>query len=332
MENQLNIPACAPLLQKQFPYRLLRSNPLFCEWISNTGANFTEPFFDDTISRLRSATENQHQFKSIASLEMLPGWAAEAATNRTPTALIFHVSRCGSTLLSQLLALQPQHMVLSEVPFLDALLRLPFNNETLYEADVSTLFGAALQLYINSSLEQPLNVFIKTDSWHLHFYEQLRELYPKVPFILLYRDPWQVLQSQQRRRGMQSVPGMIEPAVFKFTPAQSAVYDLDVYMAQVLHTYFEKMIAIAAADKHSLLINYNEGAAAAAMHKIASVTGIVIDEDYEQIILQRAAYHGKYPGEVFKEEQTSEMAPGFLSPTLALFHQLEEMRLRQDSM
>jgi len=151
-----------------------------------------------------------------------------------------------------------------------------------------------------------------------------------VPFILLYLDPWQVLQSQQRRRGIQSVPGMIEPGVFKFTPAQSAVYDLDVYMAQVLHTYFEKVIAIAAADKHSLLINYNEGAASA-MHNIASVTGIVIDEDYGQLILQRAGYHGKYPGEVFNEAQTSDTAPVFLLPTIALYYQLEEIRLRQVS-
>ena len=69
-------------------------------------------------------------------------------------------------------------------------------------------------------------------------------------------------------------------------------------MALVLHSCFEKMISIAAADDHSQLINYNAGAVVA-MHKIASATGIDIDKNYERIILERAGYHAKYPGEVF---------------------------------
>ncbi len=215
-------------------------------------------------------------------------------------------------------------------PFFEELLRQPFKNLPVDSRTAVTNFDTALQFYINSSPGLPQKIFIKTDSWHLYFYEQLRAIYPKVPFILLYRDPWEVLQSQQKRRGMQSVPGIIEPAVFKFTAAQAATYDLDKYMALVLHSYFEKMIGMAAADDHSQLINYNAGTVVA-MHKIASATGIDIDKNYERIILQRAGYHAKYPGEVFKEERSDNTAPDFLNPTIILYKQLEEMRLKKAS-
>jgi hypothetical protein len=312
-------------LLQQFPYRLLRSDPQFCEWLSNMSEPFSEPFFDDTIIRLRSATQNQRQFKSLAAVELLPVWAAGTAISKSPTAIIFHVSRCGSTLLSQLLALQSQHMVLSEVPFLDSMLRLPHTDKPVDTERASALFHAALQLYVQSSKEQPEHLFIKSDSWHLHFYESLRTLYPGVPFVMLYRDPWEVLRSQQRRRGMQSVPGLIEPAVFGFTATEAAATDLDVYMASVLRTYFEKMIAIAAVDNACVLVNYNEGALAA-MQKIAAATGMVLDAAYLEAISVRAGYHGKYPDEPFKEPVSREAAPDYLEPVMELYQQLDIIR------
>lgn len=312
-------------LMRQFPYRLLRSNPQFCEWIGNMPQPFSEPFFDDTIIRLKSVPQNQHRFKSLAAVELLPAWAAATAINRVPTAIIFHVSRCGSTLLSQLLALQAKHMVLSEVPFLDSMLRLPFQNAQVDVNRAAALFHAALQLYVHSSTDQPVHLFLKSDSWHLHFYETLRTLYPCVPFILLYRDPWEVLRSQQRRRGMQSVPGVIEKEIFGFSPAQAATTDLDVYMGMVLKTYFEKMISIATVDKATILVNYNEGVIAA-MEKIATATGIDLDPEYLEAISVRAGYHGKYPGEVFKEPVNHEAVPKYLEPVMALFQQLELIR------
>lgn len=291
---------------------------------------FSEPFFDDTISRLRSAPKNQRRFKSLAAVELLPAWAAAIRINRSPTAIIFHVSRCGSTLLSQLLALRAAHMVLSELPFLDAMLRLPYINTTVSTERAASLAHAALQLYVHSSVEQPTHIFLKSDSWHLHFYEALRKLYPAVPFILLYRDPWEVLQSQQRRRGMQSVPGLIEPAIFGFTAGEDAETDLDVYMASVLKTYFEKMIAIASVDKTSVLVNYNEGALAA-MHKIAEATGLKLDAAYLEAISVRAGYHGKYPGELFAEPVSQAAAPTYLEPVMALYKRLEFIRHQPSS-
>lgn len=320
-------PTSGDFFAQQFPYQLLRNDPALCLWIQNEQGNFSEPFFNETITRLRSARLNQQRYKSIAHINMLPEWAAQTGPVKKPAAIIFHVSRCGSTLFSQLLALQQQYMVLSEVPFFDELLRLPFKDASVNKEQASILFDAALQLYINSSYKIPSHVFIKADSWHLHFYEQLRALYPEVPFILLYRHPLEVLQSQQRRRGLQAVPGIIEPGVFGFNSEQPVTNNLDQYMCDVLQSYFKQMIAIAGKDPHSVLINYNEGVLAG-MKKIVTATGIPFDNSYKAAVEERAGYHAKYPEQVFTEEQADKEIPGFLQPVSKLYDELEQFRAK----
>ncbi len=53
--------------------------------------------------------------------------------------------------------------------------------------------------------------------------EKARKLYPQTPFILLYRQPGEVIRSQQKRRGMQSIPGLLEPEIFGFTKNEIAI-------------------------------------------------------------------------------------------------------------
>ena len=96
-----------------------------CEWIYTAGKKFTEPFFSDTISVCKNFSENRSSYKVATDLEIMSEWSSPI-NSIYPSAIIFHVSRCGSTLLSQLLALDEKHIVLSEVPFFDELLRLPF--------------------------------------------------------------------------------------------------------------------------------------------------------------------------------------------------------------
>ncbi|RYF90237.1 MAG: hypothetical protein EOO03_04130 [Chitinophagaceae bacterium] len=312
-------------LAGQLPYRLLKCNPSYCEWLQNTQENFTEPFFDETISRLKYSDENRRPYKMLAHIDMLTEWA-EFLPQAKPTAIIFHISRCGSTLFSQLLSLQQQNMVLAEVPFFDELLRLPFKNSIFSKEITTTLLNAAIKIYGNSSHNEPQHLFIKADSWHLHFYEQLRALYPGTPFILLYRNPLQVMFSQQKRRGIQSVPGMIEPQVFGFDKAKAEEYDLDKYMANVLQTYFEKMISIAANDKASILINYNEGALKG-MEKIMAGCHVNIDDDYRKLIESRAGYHAKYPQQIFEEDNKQDEVAEYMQRNMALYQQLDAMRL-----
>ncbi|RYY48254.1 MAG: hypothetical protein EOO06_10725 [Chitinophagaceae bacterium] len=309
---------------KQFPYRLSKNDPTLCEWIINNDQPFHEPFFDETISRLRYLDVNQRKFKMVAHIDLLRNLCT--GEERPPTAIIFHVSRCGSTLFSQVLNLRPEHLVLAEVPFFDQLLRLHYKGLAYAPSSCSNLFNAALQLYIQNNATKANEVFIKADSWHLHFYPEIRRLFPETPFILLYRHPTEVLRSQQKRRGIQSVPGLLEPGIFGFDENEMDNCDLDKYMTSVLDTYFRKMIEIAATDSNIVLINYAEGIMTG-MQKIAAITNLPFEEGYQRLAMERAGFHAKYPEQRFAENAEEISMPPNLPAVIELYKQLDNMNV-----
>src|SRR6202012_4903817 len=140
-------------------------------------------------------------------------------------------------------------------------------------------------------------LFIKTDSWHLFFYKQLRQLYPSVPFILIYRCPGEVFSSHKKTPGMQAVPGLIEPQIFGFKPEELA-YDLDTYLANVLERYLQQYVEITATDNNCLLLNYNEGPMQM-IKKIGLFTNISFSREALHNMEERSRYHSKRPDEPF---------------------------------
>src|SRR5258705_13622399 len=106
----------ASAIKNWIPYRLFEEGgENYCRWLYLGDEKITEPFFEETIGKCRVLPENSRWLtRCVSSLEVLPEWAQQVETI-SPTAFIFHISRCGSTLVSQLLGLQPVNIVLSEV-------------------------------------------------------------------------------------------------------------------------------------------------------------------------------------------------------------------------
>ncbi|MEO8765025.1 MAG: hypothetical protein ABI416_12090 [Ginsengibacter sp.] len=295
-----------------------------CQWLYTGNKKFTEPFFDDTVSACKSLDENRTLYKIVSDLDIMEEWA-NGINALTPSLVIFHVSRCGSTLLSQLLSLDENHIVLSQVPFFDELLRLPYSKQRVDVKTSDGYFNAAIKYYGQKKGGNEKYLFIKTDSWHLHFYRRLRALFPSVPVVLLYRDPLEVIQSQQRQRGIHSVPGMIEQEVFDFAKDQGHETNLDIYMANVLHGYFKIMIDIAVNDPLSLPVNYKEGIHSI-LKKISAFTGLDVAAEVEAFA-ERSRFHAKHPHQLFKEEYTELAIQDYLLPVLQLYHRLDTISL-----
>ena len=309
-------------LKDWIPIKLFSSSGIdHCRWLYVDNVNFTEPFFDQTILKCHKLPVNSKIYRPVSSLDILPKWSGQIESI-APTAFIFHVSRCGSTLISQLLGLNTENIVLAEVPFIDELLRSGHAGKT----GVSSLVKAAISLYGAKRNEQNKRLFIKTDSWHIHFYKQLRELYPEVPFILLYRRPDEVIHSHQKKRGMQAVPGVIEPGVFNFIQEDIEGIGLDEYMAKVLETYFAAFISILKSDKLAIPVNYNEGAIPI-VKKIAGATGITLTTDDIESMVQRSSFHAKNPGEVFEEPELDQPIPAYLEKSFELYRAVERIRI-----
>lgn len=316
-------PAYPSLLDGWVPHKLDAAKPDWqCQWVYTGNQEYTHPFFSDTISACMQLPENSSRYRIMAGTSLLPEWAAQL-DSVPPALFIFHVSRCGSTLLSQLLAQDPASIVLSEVPFLDALLRAGRLQQR--EEEMLPLYAAALRFYGVKKNNAQQRLVIKTDSWHIHFYRELRQLFPHTPFVLLYRNPAEVIRSQQKQRGMQAVPAVIEPAVFGFDDSVLQMTDLDAYMAKVLCSYYSAFIRVTATDPLALPLNYRSGILPIA-EQIAAFSGISIPGDVLSKMKERIQYHGKYPEQVFSEADLQESCPAYLEEATSLYQQLDSLQ------
>ncbi|WP_341785692.1 sulfotransferase family protein [Pseudomonas nicosulfuronedens] len=169
-------------------------------WFGDTPLG--EPFFSDSVRRALRLPFNQ-AMRRDSSLGALSQWR-EASPGVAPGLFIHHASRCGSTLLAQLLASDVRNIVLSEAPALDTLLReeLPASVRSEGLRGLLNAYGQRLR-----GVEQAL--VVKLDAWNVHQASRLHRLYPATPSLFVYRDPLEILVSHLRQPGMHMVPGLL---------------------------------------------------------------------------------------------------------------------------
>jgi gluconate kinase len=312
-------------LLNSIPYRLfIEGGEPFCNWLQLADKKFEEPFFDETILKCRALPVNVKNRKCISSLSLLPDWSL-AVDSAKPAVFIFHLSRCGSTLVSQLFTLDDTNIVLSEVPFIDEILRLPYQKRGISEEQTTEWLEAAIQFYGQKRNEIQERLIIKTDCWHIFFYQHLRKIYPEVPFVFLYRQPDEILQSQQKRRGMQAVPDMIESSIFGIRQDEIQYADFDHYFSLVMEKIMTAALQLSELDSKTILVNYVEGILPI-VERIAFHASIPITSEIQNQMKLRISYHAKYPEQVFSEEKNNQSYPAMLTGCMALYQQLEEKR------
>ncbi|HEX8955988.1 MAG TPA: hypothetical protein VF798_06930 [Burkholderiaceae bacterium] len=258
---------------------------------------------------------NGRGYPSLSSLDFLEH-AAGLADPVAPTAFIFHVSRCGSTLLAQLLGLDPSHIVLSEAPLIDALLRLPMKESLPGHGH---MVRAAISL-LGSRRFGEQRLFVKLDSWHARYAGLLRELYPDTPFILLTRAPQDVLRSQRAQRGTHAVPGLLEPELFGMEEKEIDADDADAWLGKVLAYYYARFAELAV-DRRNLLLDYRLGAEGM-MSRLAQHLSMEIDASMRENIRERCRFHSKRPDSAFSEVPQQEILPGCLEAAEAQYRRL----------
>jgi hypothetical protein len=113
-----------------------------------------------------------------------------------PTGFIFHVGRCGSTLLARALARLPHHLVISEAPphfliweFLNTNWSIP-----IAHTDQNRRRYRNLILVIGRKRRPEYRAhFVKFTTHNVLFLDFIRAVFPDVPALFLYRDPAEVL-------------------------------------------------------------------------------------------------------------------------------------------
>jgi hypothetical protein len=231
-----------------------RDREFHLDWSYVGPQRLREPFFEETVLRCLSKPFNR-LFRYSTPIGALAGWLREHP-GLPPTGFIFHMSRCGSTLVSQMLAAIPGNVVVSEASPIDAVVQARRTRPDLGDEQ-----HAAWLRWMIGALGQPRcgeerHFFVKLDSWHALALPLFRRAFATVPWIFLYRDPVEVLTSQLRRRGMHMVPGLIGQDVFGFAPSQAAQAP-ETYCAQVLARICDGALREYAPGA-ALLVNYRQ--------------------------------------------------------------------------
>jgi hypothetical protein len=219
------------------------------DWAFFGARRLTQPFYEDSLGAVTSLAFNRLFRLRTRLADLAPPPAAFA-----PAGLIFHMSRCGSTLAAQMLAASDANLVVSEAPPIDAVVRIDRATAGLDEAEHAARLAAMVGAFQHAG-GGAARLFVKLDSWHACALPLFRRAFPTTPWVFLYREPIEVMVSHLRRRGMQMTPELIAPSFFG-ADWQGAAPDED-YAARVLAAICTAALA-AYEGGGGLLVNYRE--------------------------------------------------------------------------
>ena len=149
-----------------------------------------DPFFDQTIHRFLRLVPYASQstfFETLVNIN-------SKRTARKPTGFIFHISRCGSTLIAQILASLQQFVVFSEPAILEKVLRSTYSPVSVSNEQKHGLLENIIQAFLGyKAVEQ--ETFVKFSARAILDYRLITQVFPSVRCIFVYREPVEVLVS-----------------------------------------------------------------------------------------------------------------------------------------
>lgn len=299
------------------------------DWCWLGDLRFTDPFFDQTIARaLRRPFSLLFRHQTPLTVLEQAGSGAQR-----PAGFIFHASRCGSTLVSQMLAAVESNSVISESPLVDFVLRSHANGKIITDEQRVQWLQWVIGV-LSRKKKNAVRSYIKFDSWHVLHLPLVRRAFPDVPWIFIYREPLEILASHQQQPGSQMVPGTLDPMTFGMDPARLHEMPQHEYGARVLSGVLET--AAAHARTHGgVLMNYTQ-LPNAVWSLLPQVFGAGWGVDDIERMRNAARFHAKNPSLNFepdsaqKREQAGERLVELATKWLqAPYERLETLREEQ---
>jgi hypothetical protein len=289
-------------------------------WANLEGKVFTKPFFQDELSCIPRSTYLSLPLESLTCFD--------STNSLTPSAFIFHVSRCGSTLMAQQLMQLNRCLVMSEPPILESV--LSYGRKRLTEANLVQLLRSTIGILGRRVCSDQSHFIIKLDCWHLAYLTLIQKAFPETPCFLLYRQPDKVFASHQKQPGVQMVAGLVDTSALPMDSSSIPIADLNSYQLEILQGLF--VSALEHGRKGRLkLINYQQ---------LPDITGqafaqtIQLDlSEQERIVMaQRARQHSKNTFSTFQREKEACFPVSYqarLDQLTHLYNKLDVLRNQQ---
>lgn len=228
--------------------------------------SFDRPLFDDVVDNLSRSARQDLRFSLGA------GAILDTCSDKPPEApagLIFHVGRCGSNLLCNLLAQIPAVAVLREPEFLNALfLNLGAEQDRERRARLQALIPKLLRGLARGvrqdALGRPRRCVVKFSSWNGLFGEDLMRRLPHTASVMVVRAPWETVSSYLQA----------PPYWYAYSPDEKGVAGAVRYFAGNWSAIMGCALRLPAA--RNLIVRYDELTAdpRAALEKVCRLFGI----------------------------------------------------------
>ncbi|MBF0394688.1 MAG: hypothetical protein HQL38_18585 [Alphaproteobacteria bacterium] len=268
-----------------------RSDVPSLDWIDFTGERLIGPFFDDDVLRVgRSRPVVRTPLDDLHTMgQALP--AGEIA------GFIFHMSRCGSTLLARMLAQLPETIVLSEPQPILVALPLPGTARRCLP-----LLGGLLRAYAQRSAGTGSRLIVKFGARDAAALGFVRANWPRVPVALVIRDPIEVMVSNLREPApwlRAAAHPLMAAATTGLPPEEFHDVDRETFLARSLGLFCEQ--ALANREAPFVAVDYT-ALPWRGFHAVADLFGLTVDARARAAIVDLVGWHAKSPNRPFEPD------------------------------
>lgn len=286
-----------------------RQGRLAVDWCHTDGIHFDDPFFDQTVERCF-----RHPFRLLFTAETTVDQLVERSRRHpglAPAGLVFHGSRCGSTLVAQMLGRVPTTLSLSGPGPVDSILRAPSLLPGVTAADQVDWLRAVVSALTQPRRPEHRLAVVKLDAWAVLYLPLVRAAFPGVPWAFVYRDPVEVLVSHIGRRGFHMVPGTLPAPALGLAEGEAEALAPEEFVAHVLGRLYEAGLA-GHEPGRSLLVNHRD--LPGAVGAIAVHFGVDVDATGRAAMEDAAGRDAKNPAFPYTDDRAAKRAAA--SPAL----------------
>jgi hypothetical protein len=226
-------------------------------WMNMDGVDLAEPFFQQTVDRLRSEHfAGEERFTELDTLVQLE----KTFNSVPPSGFIFHSSRCGSTLVANACRAIEGSIVLSEPPAVDKLVArfITDADDRTKEMLYSIFLRATVAALGQRRTGRERHLFIKFACCSVSQIERIRRIWPNVPWVFLYRDPIETIVSN-----MQNLPSWLQDedhrvlaSIVSASAAEVAAMTREELCARAIAAFYTTAHRVA--NDRALLLNYDQ--------------------------------------------------------------------------
>lgn len=260
----------------EVPIGLLKNDQgLFVVSVTLPRSYFREPFFIDSLAKSFNIIKSEIRLPKEDELLARPVHYDPSderiiytpvkdfiskylnARDKRKLGFIFHMSRCGSTLMTQMLATSDRFFVLSEPSIINAVLD-PLLDITL--EDREALLKASIIALIGCSPAVCEWVFIKFRSWNTFFMNLILRVFPDTRWMFIHRHGLEVFPSiiEKPPGWLRSRTSYVEyfSNVLQTDIAVTLTMSQDEYIARLLGAFCR--VASSFRSDRSLFVDYND--------------------------------------------------------------------------